>query len=96
MDIKTSKHTTPAVRCGSLRPLPAAQCWAIFLKTENKGNDIMIIGNEKAEEMLNAAKPLMKWLSENTHPHCEVKVTSTDAELLEGVARMKTEEFVQD
>ncbi|WP_223497871.1 hypothetical protein [Serratia sp. JSRIV001] len=32
-----------------------------------------------------AAKPLIKWLAENVHPHHTVIVTSTNAELLEGI-----------
>lgn len=32
-----------------------------------------------------AARPLIKWLCENKHPHHSVIVTPTGAELLEGV-----------
>lgn len=31
-----------------------------------------------------AARPLIKWLCENVHPHHSVIVTPTNAELLEG------------
>lgn len=31
-----------------------------------------------------AARPLIKWLAENVHPHHTVIVTPTGAELLEG------------
>jgi len=37
-------------------------------------------------EMLKAAKPLMDWLEQNTHPHCTIILDSTKAELVEGLA----------
>jgi hypothetical protein len=40
-----------------------------------------------------AVKPLMKWLSENTHPHTTAIVTGNLAELVEGVQVVKTDEF---
>ena len=43
-----------------------------------------------------AVKPLMKWLCENSHPHTTVIVSSTTAELLEGVKSVKTDEFLID
>ncbi|WP_162837201.1 hypothetical protein [Serratia marcescens] len=43
-----------------------------------------------------AAKPLIKWLAENVHPHHTVIVTSTSAELLEGVVSFPTNEFLKD
>lgn len=38
----------------------------------------------ESESFENASRPLIKWLSENAHPHMKVIVTSTRAELLEG------------
>ena len=35
-------------------------------------------------QLKEAARPLIKWLNENVHPHHSVIVTSTNAELLEG------------
>ncbi|EAN7575835.1 hypothetical protein [Salmonella enterica] len=43
-----------------------------------------------------AAKPLIKWLAENVHPHHQAIVTSTHAELLESQYVVKTEEFLKD
>lgn len=43
-----------------------------------------------------AAKPLIKWLAENVHPHHTVIVTSTSAELLEGSMSFQTEEYLKD
>lgn len=48
------------------------------------------------EELLEAAKPLIKYLNDNTHPHMSAVVTTDSVELQEMQARMKTEEFVRD
>jgi hypothetical protein len=32
-----------------------------------------------------AVRPLIKWMAENQHPHTKIIITSTGAELLEGV-----------
>lgn len=49
-----------------------------------------------AEELLEAAKPLMRFLAKNHHPHMKALVTSTDCELLEGAEMVKTIEFIKD
>lgn len=41
---------------------------------------------EKLEKLKEAAKPLIKLLAEDYHPHHTAIVTSTSIELLEGVA----------
>lgn len=56
----------------------------------------MILTKEKTDEMLEAAKPLIKWLNENTHPHCQCFVDNAGVALLEGVAVRRTEEFIRD
>lgn len=43
-----------------------------------------------------AARPLIKYLAENHHPHTTVIIDSTRAELLEGQAVIKTEEYLRD
>jgi hypothetical protein len=43
-----------------------------------------------------AAKPLIKWLAENVHPHHTAIVTSNSAELLEGSMSFPTNEFLKD
>lgn len=48
------------------------------------------------EELLVAAEPLIKWLNENCHPHCNVVVTQTSATLNEDQLRATTFEFVKD
>jgi hypothetical protein len=59
----------------------------------------MIITPEKRAEMLEVAKPLIKWLNENCHPHCHA-IVECDRILLmdgiEGIASNKTDEFCKD
>ena len=43
-----------------------------------------------------AAKPLIKYLCENHHPHMTVIVTPTGAKLVEGQMSIKCEEFIRD
>ena len=47
------------------------------------------------EELLEAAKPLIKYLNDNHHPHCMVIVGCNSAELVEGVSRVITDEFLE-
>ena len=56
----------------------------------------MPITKEQQDAMLEAAKPLMKWLSENCHPHHKAIVVSNRIELLEGRATHSTDEFLVD
>lgn len=56
----------------------------------------MTLTEEKRTELLEAAKPLIKWLNENTHPHCEASVTQDYVELLEGVALCRTDLYLRD
>jgi len=56
----------------------------------------MILKEEKRKEFEQAARPLMKWLSDNCHPHVNVIVDCVRAELNEGVATFVTEDYVKD
>lgn len=56
----------------------------------------MILNNEKSEEMLEIAKPLIKWMNENCHPHCKIIIEPDSVELVEGITREKTTEFIGD
>ncbi len=56
----------------------------------------MILTKEQVNEFEEAAKPLVKWLCENCHPHVSVIVEPSGAELLEGIASVKIEEFIKD
>lgn len=54
----------------------------------------MILSKEKAKEMLEAAKPLIKWIAENCHPHCTATVDCATVDLAECVANEATDEFL--
>ncbi|TAI99817.1 hypothetical protein [Pectobacterium versatile] len=41
-------------------------------------------------------RPVIKYLAENHHPHTHIVVTSTDAELSEGVQAVSTDEYLKD
>lgn len=56
----------------------------------------MTITEAQRLSMLEAAKPLMKWMADNCHPHCQIIVDNTDVCLVEGVATATTGEFVKD
>jgi hypothetical protein len=56
----------------------------------------MTITPQQREELLEAAKPLIRWLNENTHPHCKVLVDTAGLELVEGVSSARTFEFIKD
>jgi hypothetical protein len=56
----------------------------------------MIISKEQSKEMLEASKPLIKWMNDNCHPYCECLVDCASIRLVEGVTIQKTEEFLKD
>ena len=47
-------------------------------------------------EFEDIVKPVMKWLSENHHPHMHVVIESNTAELCEGQRVFNTNEFLID
>ena len=56
----------------------------------------MILKKEQIDSMLEAAKPLIKWLNENCHPHCAARVDNSTVELSEEIALTGTDEYVPD
>ena len=46
--------------------------------------------------LLEAAKPLIKYLNDNHHPMCTAIVTLTSVEILEGIKCETTDEFIKD
>ena len=56
----------------------------------------MTITEEQHQAMLEAAKPLIKWMNENCHPHCTMHVGQYDIELTEGIAAAHTDMFLKD
>ena len=55
------------------------------------------MSDEQNKQFEEAARPLIKYLCENCHPHVTVIVTPTRAELLEGLRSTKLiEDYIQD
>jgi len=55
----------------------------------------MKITKEQQKEMLDVAKPLIKWLN-NFHPHIECIVDCTTIRMVEGISTNKTDEYLKD
>ena len=56
----------------------------------------MILTKDQQQEMLDAAKPLIKWMNDNCHPHCVAFVDQASVGLAEGIATNRTDEFLKD
>ena len=56
----------------------------------------MILTKEQILQLEEAAKPLMKFLAENFHPHVMVIVESNTAQFLESSASVRCDEFIKD
>lgn len=52
--------------------------------------------NAKSQELLEAAKPLIKFLNENYHPHAIAIVDTSRVEIYEGSLVNSTEEYCND
>lgn len=56
----------------------------------------MILSKEQQKEYEKAARPLIKWLNDNCHPHVTVVVDCSHAELSEGIYSFRTENYWRD
>lgn len=56
----------------------------------------MILSKEQVAEFETAAKPLIKFLNELGNPHVTAIVTTGAAEVSQGLAMIKCEEFFKD
>ncbi len=54
------------------------------------------LDEQQRKDFGEAAKPLIKFLNENCHPHVTVFVDCNNAELVEGVVIFSTEEYSKD
>lgn len=63
------------------------------VKEEERNNGEAIYDPKSFEE---AVEPLMKWMSENQHPHTTAIVTNTRAELVEGIQCHLNNDFIVD
>ena len=55
----------------------------------------MTITEEQLGSLLEAAKPLIKWMNENCHPHCSAHVNQNTVEITEGKGKTRTDEFLR-
>lgn len=51
---------------------------------------------ENIDILLELAKPLIKYLNDEYHPHCKIIIDTDSVELLEGVEASVTREFIKD
>ena len=80
-----------SIRLPALALRPHAQVPRLQHNLEIEMND------EKRKSFDEVARPMIKWLCENVHPHHSVIVTPTGAELLEGSATTgRVLDYVQD
>ncbi len=56
----------------------------------------MNLNEKQRHEMLEAAKPLIKWMNDNFHPHGVAMVDQGGVELTESICIETTNEFIQD
>lgn len=56
----------------------------------------MVYEEKELDEMIEAAKPLIKWLNDNADPYATIIVTPDSAELLSAYGFRETKEFIKD
>lgn len=56
----------------------------------------MILTEKQRLELGEAARPLIKWLCENCHPHVTAIVGPGRVELMEGVSSIPIEDYILD
>lgn len=56
----------------------------------------MIATKEQIEELEKLARPLIKFLNDNFHPHVSITIDPCSAELQEGSCRIVTEDYIKD
>lgn len=55
----------------------------------------MTLTKEQQQELLEASRPLLKWINDNCHPHCTINITQDTVELVETVSRVPCSEYVK-
>lgn len=76
--------------------LSAEEIQELESSVEEETRELIVKVKMENNALLEAAKPLIKYLAENHHPHIKAIVTSTEVEILEGLAINGTEEFLVD
>ena len=55
-----------------------------------------MLSKEQTTEFETLAKPLIKWLNDNTNPHASILIDCDSAQLNYGECFIHTEEFIND
>lgn len=55
----------------------------------------MILTKDQQSELLEASKPLIKWLNDNCHPHVIALVDTGSVQITEGICIQHTDEFIK-
>ena len=56
----------------------------------------MFMNQQERDKFEKIARPLIKFLNNNFHPHVTVIVTNTSAEITEGIISFVTDEYLKD
>jgi hypothetical protein len=56
----------------------------------------MILTKEQTDAFVEAARPLIKWLNENGHPHVRAIVELDGAALTEGICSRTVADYIKD
>ena len=56
----------------------------------------MFMNQQERDKFEKIARPLIKFLNDNFHPHVKVVIDCTNAELLEGIYNFRTEDYIKD
>ncbi len=59
-------------------------------------DSITRLSKEKRDEFEILARPMIKFLNNNLHPHTHIVIHSTRAELSEGLCAFVTEDYIKD
>ena len=71
-------------------------CRQLFKRIENPKKETMIATDEQIKEMEKLARPLIKFLNDNFHPHVSITVDPGSAELKEHSCRVVVDDYIQD
>lgn len=56
----------------------------------------MTFSKEQVSEFEALSRPLIKFLNDNCHPHVTVILTADSSEICEGVAAIRTADYIKD
>ena len=56
----------------------------------------MTLNDEQQENFKNIVRPVIEFLNNNSHPHTKIIITSTSAELYEGILSLETLDYIKD